>query len=155
MVLLNSYFRAANPSSTERHIYSVPLPASNSFESVKPAALTDNATPGYYDANFSPKAGFYLLNYQGPSVPWQRVVQVEKPGMHPEYLDPYCFSFFRSSKQDFNYVLTDNTRLNNTIAEFETPIITYSTIDSDGYGQYSTLNRMRCLIVLVSRAQCS
>ncbi|KAK7685763.1 hypothetical protein QCA50_011109 [Cerrena zonata] len=107
------YFRAANPSSTERHIYSVPLPTGNSYESAKPSALTDNASPGYYDANFSPKAGFYLLNYQGPSVPWQKVIQTEKP--------------------DFNYVLTDNTNLNNTIAEFETPIITYSTIDSDGY----------------------
>ncbi|CAL1714024.1 unnamed protein product [Somion occarium] len=107
------YFRAASPSSIERHIYSVALPSGSSDEPSKPKALTDDSTPGYYGADFSPEAGFYLWHYQGPSVPWQKIVQVDKP--------------------DFNYVLTDNTQLNETIAQFETPIITYSTIDSDGY----------------------
>ena len=49
---------------------------------------------------------------------------------------------------DFNYVLTDNTKLNDTLAEFETPIILYSTIDSDGYGEYPTLRGTLLLTVL-------
>jgi hypothetical protein len=35
---------------------------------------------------------------------------------------------------DFDYVLTDNSALNTTLAEFETAAVTYSTIDSDGFG---------------------
>lgn len=35
---------------------------------------------------------------------------------------------------DFDYVLTDNAALNTTLEEFETATITYSMIDSDGYG---------------------
>ena len=45
---------------------------------------------------------------------------------------------------DFNYVLTDNTKLDDTLAEFETPIILYSTIDSDGYGEYPTSRNLPC-----------
>jgi len=36
---------------------------------------------------------------------------------------------------DFDYVLTDNAALNTTLGEFEAATITYSTIDSDGYGK--------------------
>jgi hypothetical protein len=36
---------------------------------------------------------------------------------------------------DFDYVLTDNSGLNTTLTEFETAIVTYSTIDSDGFGK--------------------
>lgn len=35
---------------------------------------------------------------------------------------------------DFDYVLTDNSALNATLTEFETAAVTYSTIDSDGFG---------------------
>jgi hypothetical protein len=35
---------------------------------------------------------------------------------------------------DFDYVLTDNSVLNTTLTEFETATVTYSTIDSDGFG---------------------
>ena len=33
----------------------------------------------------------------------------------------------------FDYVLTDNKALNQTNAEFQSPLITRSTIESDGY----------------------
>lgn len=36
---------------------------------------------------------------------------------------------------DFDYVLTDNAALNTTLGEFEAATITYSMIDSDGYGE--------------------
>ena len=40
-----------------------------------------------------------------------------------------------SLSADFDYVLTDNAALNATLDEFEAATITYSTIDSDGYGE--------------------
>jgi len=70
------YFQAARPS-TDRHISVVQLPSS--LVSYKPAALndlTDTSVPAYYNAQFSPNGGFYLLNYEGPGIPWQRIVQV-------------------------------------------------------------------------------
>jgi dipeptidyl aminopeptidase B len=35
----------------------------------------------YYGTDFSPKAGFYLLSYEGPGIPWQKVIDVEDEGM--------------------------------------------------------------------------
>ncbi|RPD57299.1 dipeptidyl aminopeptidase [Lentinus tigrinus ALCF2SS1-7] len=107
------YFQAANPSSTQRHIYSVPLPKLATEEQVAPTALTDTSSPGYYDASFSPEGGFYLLSYRGPHVPWQRIVH--------------------AGDDDFDYVLTENPQLNETLATYELPIRTHSTIESDGY----------------------
>jgi dipeptidyl aminopeptidase len=80
---------------------------------VPPTLLTDDSTPSSYSASFSPGAGFYLLHYAGPNVPWQRVVDVSRP--------------------EFDYVLSDNAALNTTLGEFEAATITHSTIDSDGY----------------------
>ncbi|KAG6381795.1 dipeptidyl aminopeptidase [Boletus reticuloceps] len=106
------YFQAARPS-IERHLYSVPISSPKTDSVAPPTPLTDNSTPSSYSASFSPGAGFYLLNYAGPNVPWQRVVDVSSP--------------------DFDYVLADNAALNTTLGEFEAATITYSTIDSDGY----------------------
>jgi dipeptidyl aminopeptidase len=35
----------------------------------------------------------------------------------------------------FDFVVNDNTPLNVTWSKFETPIIQYTTIESDGYGE--------------------
>jgi dipeptidyl aminopeptidase len=107
------YFEAAWPSSTERHVYSVPLPRSPSEDILEPTALTDVKKASYYSSSFSPQAGFYLLSYLGPSTPWQRVVQV--------------------GNNSFEYVLTVNERLTNVTREFEAPTVVHSTITSDGY----------------------
>lgn len=64
----------------QRHIYSVPLPTSNSTAVVKPTALTDVSSPAVYDASFSPQGGFYLLTYKGPQAPWQKVIESSKKG---------------------------------------------------------------------------
>ncbi|OCH89774.1 dipeptidyl aminopeptidase [Obba rivulosa] len=107
------YFQAANPSSIERRIYAVPLPESASAEMVDPIALTASAVPAYYEADFSPEAGYYVLSYLGPEIPWQRIIDVEDKG--------------------FDYVLTENPKLNDTLSQYDMPIVTHSTIDSDGY----------------------
>ncbi|OJA09345.1 hypothetical protein AZE42_08476 [Rhizopogon vesiculosus] len=70
------YFQAAR-SSTERHIYSVPISNAGSME---PTSLTDESISSSYNATFSSQAGFYLLNYNGPGVPWQRIVEVGNNG---------------------------------------------------------------------------
>jgi dipeptidyl aminopeptidase len=112
------YFQAANPSSTQRHIYSVPLPdldkLATDAAATPPAPLTDVSQPGYFSADFSPNAGFYLLSYDGPAIPWQRVEA--------------------TSDEKISFVLTDNTKLNETWNAFEMPIVQHSIIESDGYG---------------------
>ncbi|PSS03331.1 hypothetical protein PHLCEN_2v4005 [Hermanssonia centrifuga] len=109
------YFQAANPSSIERHIYSIPLPLSTSDSTamVAPMALTDSSGAGYFQASFSPQGGFYLLSYQGPNVPWQRIVQ--------------------PNNATFEYGFTENGSLNSTLAQFELPVVVHTTMDSDGY----------------------
>lgn len=102
------YVSAANPSTT-RQIYSVEIPRDKTaIEAVRRLAMTVNnvselaesgvvaLTPwhpdgklevkdgqddksGYYRANFSPGAGWYVLDYDGPGVPWQRLVKVGDP----------------------------------------------------------------------------
>ncbi|KAI6130211.1 dipeptidyl aminopeptidase [Pisolithus thermaeus] len=106
------YFQAAR-SSIERHLYSVPISSPDTASPATPSPLTDESTTSSYSVNFSPEAGFYLLNYRGPGVPWQRLVRADRP--------------------DFDYVLTDNTALNATLSVFETATVTYTTITSDDY----------------------
>ncbi|KAG8722707.1 hypothetical protein FRC08_012586 [Ceratobasidium sp. 394] len=117
------YFQAAKFSSIARGIYSVALPSSQALAGrapiptpAEPSALTDESTLAWHSASFSPHGGYYVLNYDGPGVPWQRVVGVESKG-----------------KNAVNYVLTDNKELNETSALFQMPVITRSTIESDGY----------------------
>ncbi|EKM50720.1 uncharacterized protein PHACADRAFT_130177 [Phanerochaete carnosa HHB-10118-sp] len=106
------YFLATNPSSLERHLYSASIPKTNTTI-VGPNALTSHAMPGYYSASFSPQAEFYLLTYQGPNAPWQRMVQ--------------------ANNASFNYPFTDNSALNATLAQYELPVISHTTITNDGY----------------------
>lgn len=69
------FFKAANPSSIERHIYVIPIPTSASVGTEKPKPLTNIAVSAYHDANFSPQGGYYLLSYDGPSAPYQNILQ--------------------------------------------------------------------------------
>ncbi|KAJ7089745.1 dipeptidyl aminopeptidase [Mycena belliarum] len=112
------YFEAANPLSTSRHLYSVPLPSLSLAPTEKPVrvaptALTDSAEPAYYVTDFSPEAGFYLLSYVGPGIPVQKVV--------------------KAADSKFEYVLTTNERLANVTEEYEAATVVYSTIEVDGY----------------------
>ncbi|KAG0363875.1 hypothetical protein BGZ54_007981 [Gamsiella multidivaricata] len=61
------YYISTEKSSLERHLYSVTL------DSADRKSLTDVTLPGYYTASFSTGAGYYLLSYRGPDVPWQKV----------------------------------------------------------------------------------
>ncbi|KAJ8455895.1 hypothetical protein ONZ45_g18849 [Pleurotus djamor] len=116
------YFLAAKPSSIERRLYSVPLPSlerstsvdpAATYEKVEPTELTDATDRAYFGVHFSPQAGFYLLSYEGPNIPWQKIVKADD--------------------KDFEHPLTKNEQLANVTEQFEAPVTLYGTIDSDGY----------------------
>ncbi|KAH7106073.1 dipeptidyl peptidase IV N-terminal region-domain-containing protein [Auriculariales sp. MPI-PUGE-AT-0066] len=110
------YFLAAHPSPQEQHVYSAVLPAPGAQAVVPPAepnALSDASVPSYYSASFSPKAGFYVLSYQGPLVPHQNIYKV--------------------ANSSYEYKLNDNQRLNETLSTFQLPTVVHGTIESDGY----------------------
>ncbi|KAI0091440.1 dipeptidyl aminopeptidase [Irpex rosettiformis] len=111
------YFRAANPSSLQRHLYSIPLPTTEAeveaASKIEPKPLTNVKSAGYYDASFSPQGGFYLLTYGGPNAPWQNIL--------------------KTSDSAFVRPFTENSALNNTLLQYELPVVIYSTIESDGY----------------------
>ena len=117
----DSYFIAANPS-TERYLYSIPLPSASELSKIRsgssnpasPTPLTDHSklsTTGFYDVSFSPGAGFYLLE-QKAGIPWQRVERV--------------------GDAKFDFPLTDNARLNETLAKYAMPKTTYKIIEANG-----------------------
>lgn len=64
---LDSYYLSTEKSSVERHLYKVDLKGENN------ASLTNVSAPGYHSVSFSPEAGYYLLNYEGPGVPRQAI----------------------------------------------------------------------------------
>jgi dipeptidyl aminopeptidase len=109
------YFRAASPSSIERRIYSVNIPAVDQTDAeVSLTTLTANEdTYGIWNAQFSPEAGFYILSYDGPGIPWSSIVKV--------------------GDKEFDYPLTDNEKLKNATELYESAVVSYSTITSDGY----------------------
>jgi dipeptidyl aminopeptidase B len=81
------------------------------------AELTDASVPSFYTASFSPRAGFYLLSYDGPGVPWQRIVGAQG-----------------TASAGLNRLLTDNAELNATMQAFEMPLVSRFTIENDGFG---------------------
>ncbi|GAB7352754.1 hypothetical protein MBLNU459_g3104t1 [Dothideomycetes sp. NU459] len=103
------YFVATMKSSIERHIYSVKLDGSG----MKP--MTETNDVGYYGASFSKGAGFALLSYQGPGIPWQKVISTP------------------SNDQKTEIVLEENKDLNTLAKQTELPIEIYQTINVDGY----------------------
>ena len=81
---IDSYFIAARPS-TQRHLYSIPLPSDSSLASLRsgtepeePTLLTDakESKDGYHTVSFSPFGAFYVLGYEGPNIPWQVMKKV-------------------------------------------------------------------------------
>ncbi|KAK1233376.1 Dipeptidyl peptidase 4 [Marasmius sp. AFHP31] len=135
------YFEGTKESSIERHLYSVPVPTSDvsSVKLTEPKWLTKPSTlvnpnipivstelnaelneqlgdgkeeQAFFDTDFSPEAGFYVLSYRGPNVPWQRII--------------------KTGDEAFDYVLTSNAELVNITSQYEAPTVVYDTIKSDG-----------------------
>ncbi|KAK9473507.1 dipeptidyl peptidase IV N-terminal region-domain-containing protein [Dipodascopsis tothii] len=71
------YFFATKKDPTERHLYSVNL--NDTAGTI--TAITDESQDGYYAASFSARAGYMLLSYNGPQVPWQKIMALDGKGM--------------------------------------------------------------------------
>lgn len=99
----------------ERHLYKI------SLDNEKPASTktcitcpTDPEDHAYYSASFSPKSGYYILNYEGPGIPNTIVKKVDD-------------SLFRS-------VLQDNIELRVLLQDYELPKTHMKSVSSGGIG---------------------
>lgn len=102
------YFVATKQGPTQRQIYSVKLDGSDFKSSV------DTSKPGWYGASFSEGAGYMLLTYRGPGIPWQKIVNTP------------------SSEDSFDLSIETNEQLSKMAAEHEMPITLHQTINIDG-----------------------
>ncbi|WYZ38408.1 hypothetical protein EsH8_III_000322 [Colletotrichum jinshuiense] len=102
------YYLSTEHHSTERHLYSV------SYPSGLKKALVDDTVAGYWSASFSSSAGYYILSYQGPNVPYQELYSV-------------------NSTEPIR-TITSNEALVARLQEYKLPNITYLELEHpDGY----------------------
>lgn len=111
-----SHFISTERSPLERHLYTISLdnddPASTKICLTCPE---DPETHGYYSASFSPKAGYYVLNYDGPDIPTTVVKSVDDPS--------------------FESVLEDNNDLKKLLQNYSLPRSRMVTVESGGVGK--------------------
>lgn len=88
--------------------------ASVAMDSAERKPLTDVTQPGYYSASFSTGAGYYLLSYAGPDVPWQKVKKV--------------------TDAKFNIDVEDNTEVRAMLNATQVPTRRWSTVNLNGHG---------------------
>lgn len=103
------YFVATKESPIQRHVYSVKLDGTD----LKP--LTDTSKEGYHSVSFSSGANYALLNYDGPSIPWQKVISTP------------------SNANYYEAVLETNERLADMAKKHQLPTEIYSTVTIDGF----------------------
>ncbi len=103
------YFISTKESSIQRHVYSVKLDGSD----LQP--ITDTSKEGYYRASFSSKAGYALVSYSGPNVPWQKVISTP------------------SNSESYEHVLEENKDLAEKARKYELPLLNYGKITIDGF----------------------
>lgn len=103
------FFIGTKESPIERHLYRVKLDGSD----LRP--LTNTSKPGYYDASFSSGAGYALLSYRGPEIPWQAVVNTQ------------------SDIIKYEQFVEENKELSQMVKEYALPIEVYQNVTIDGY----------------------
>ena len=103
------YFSSTQESPIQRHIYSVKLDGTG----LNP--LTDTNKEGWYAASFSSGAGYAVLDYGGPNIPWQKVTSTP------------------SNTEHYDKMLEENPGLADLAKKHELPIEIYSTVNIDGF----------------------
>ena len=103
------YFVATKASPIQRHVYSVNLDGSDM------KSITDTKKEGYYGVSFSKKAGYALITYEGPGIPWQKVMSTP------------------SNNDVFEDIVEDNAPLAKFAAQHELPIEIYQNVTIDGF----------------------
>jgi dipeptidyl aminopeptidase len=103
------YFVATKQAPTQRHLYSVKLDGSD----LRP--MTDISVPGYFEVSFSDGAGYGLLSYKGPAVPWQAVINTH------------------GDEIDVESLIEQNTELTKMVKDYALPAEVYTNVTIDGY----------------------
>jgi dipeptidyl aminopeptidase len=103
------YFKATKESPIQRHAYRVKLDGSGMTN------ITDISQEGFYDVSFSSSGGYALLTYEGPNVPWQKLIST--PGASPTV----------------DRMVEENEELKGLAAEHELPIKIYQTVTIDNF----------------------
>ncbi|KAL4897631.1 putative dipeptidyl-aminopeptidase B [Aspergillus ambiguus] len=103
------YFVATKETPTQRHVYQVQLDGSN----LKP--LTDTSKPGYYRVSFSDGTAYALLSYQGPSIPWQAIINTE------------------GDEVVYKETIEENPGLARMVETYAIPSKVFSNVTIDGY----------------------
>jgi len=96
------YYLSTERHSTERHLYSVSLTNGSK------KALVDTRTAGCWSASFSASGGYYILSYNGPDIPYQKL-----------------YSINSTTPLD---TLNSNDELKTKLAAYKLPIIRYLTL---------------------------
>ena len=110
------YYISTYRGSIYRHVYRVKL------DGTQPESITDNGEEGYFDISLSAGAGYALLDYKGPSIPYQKVIST--PG------NPNAYS----------KTVEDNERLRGFAAGHALPTLVYGNITLGGFG-FNVLER--------------
>ncbi|OWB63419.1 hypothetical protein B5S29_g4397 [[Candida] boidinii] len=95
------YFISTEKSSIERHLYSVSLNGENLTN------LTDTSIESWYDCSFSTGSRYLLLNYNGPQVPYQKLIDL---------------------REDKIEILNSNDKLLEAIENYDIPINNYGEL---------------------------
>ncbi|KAA8901294.1 dipeptidyl aminopeptidase B [Sphaerosporella brunnea] len=102
------YYLSTERHSTERHLYAVHLATGEK------KALVDTKTTGSWGASFSTRGGYYVLSYNGPSIPYQELYSINST----------------TPLQTLN----DNTALKEKLSAYKLPTIKYHELQHpDGY----------------------
>ncbi|KAG9229582.1 extracellular dipeptidyl-peptidase Dpp4 [Amylocarpus encephaloides] len=111
------YYQSTEHGSNERHVYSVNLNGSGK------KALVDDEVEGYWTASFSSGSGYYILSYNGPNLPNQKL-------------------YSANSSTIAIKTINDNARLAAKLEAYTLPNVTWSTIDHpDGYS-FNVMERL-------------
>jgi dipeptidyl aminopeptidase len=103
------YFVATKESPIQRQVYSVNLNGTD----LQP--LTDTSSEGYHDVSFSSGAGYAFLSYDGPNIPWQKVISTPSNANH------------------YENTIEENAGLAEMAQKYELPIQIFSTVNVDGF----------------------
>ncbi|KAL5340183.1 putative dipeptidyl peptidase 4 [Aspergillus crustosus] len=97
------YYLSTQHHSTERHLYSV------SYRTFEITPLVDDTEAAYWSASFSANAGYYILSYSGPEVPYQEL-------------------YSANSTKPLR-TLTSNAELIEKLKEYDLPEISYFELE--------------------------
>jgi dipeptidyl aminopeptidase len=103
------YYVSTERSSIERHPYVVKLDGTGKKE------VLESGDSGYYDAHFSSSGGFALITYDGPGIPWQKIISTP------------------SAPQKYEKTIEENKALARFVQQHELPILNYQTVEVDGF----------------------